>query len=98
MLWLHKSKDVLLFAPRLSIRLVVSVAHPPPPTQSPLLARWTLQKWGVGKSGGLLLSPPPPIPWVIVCAEVSSLDQVFMTPGQFSADSSQEAPMPAGHR
>lgn len=81
MLWLHKSKDVLVSAPPFSIRLVVSVAHPPPPNPKSTLDSLDTAKVGRGESGGLLLSPPPPIPRVIVCAEVSSLDQVFMTPG-----------------
>lgn len=97
MLWLHKSKDVLVFAPPPFQSVLSSQWLIPPPTQSPLLARWTLQKWAVGRVEDSSFSPPPPIPRVIVCAEVSSLDQVFMTLGQFSADS-PEAAMPAGHR
>lgn len=38
----------------------------------------------------------PPFPWVAVCAEVSSLDKVFMTSGQFSSHSQELPPNASG--
>lgn len=90
MLWLHKSKDVLVSPPVQSI--LPSQWLTPPPNPKSTLGSSDAAKVGRGESGGHLLSPPPPIPRVVVCAAVSSLDQVFMTPGQFSADSQEPPP------
>lgn len=77
----------------------------PPPFHSILSPRWLMPatrrsvhssdaaKVESGESGGVLL----PIPWLVACAEVSSLDKVFMTRGQFTADG-RELPTPAGRR